>query len=517
MYHNDKQNFRQKAIKNIINFTKVNKNIFKIALIKFSSTAEILCPLTSVHNTSLLNKAISQINDNGETNIGDALDKALKELINTKPDEKNITILLTDGVNTIPYNNNHLKFKKLNSPVYTIGLAGNVNDALLNSIAESTGGIYYSIANSFRIQNLYLKIIGKEINKKIFFSEDIILKPNQVTNIPFYPDKTIKKLNIFSYWENGDISVTTIPQQKQHEKNKFANFQFFNLKDLKDTKYSFKITNSSDKKNKISFLGFVDSNLNIRSYLSKTYNYLKEPVELSVLVFQDDQPITDSEIYAYIYSAKTNHRIRLYDDGMHNDNEKNDGLYKNYFLNKKAGNYKTVFKIRGENLYSEYFFRKEYKNFITSSKENKKLKITPSNIQFQKTGPAVNSFQSLKLFSMYTNNISTKIIPVDLSYSNNLLNDILIKIKPDFIILQPYKNKLFNINADFINHEISGLYSGNLILIANNDFFSIPLKLDYYKYRLPKNSVLIRRGNLGSDPQTITFEEYPGASFLLQD
>ena len=87
--------------------------------------------------------------------------------------------------------------------------------------------------------DIYLKIVNKEANKKIFISEEINLKPYQTTNIPFYPDRTIKKLNIFSYWANGNVIITTSPKQKQYDLYKLSGFQSFVLKNLKNKKYVF--------------------------------------------------------------------------------------------------------------------------------------------------------------------------------------------------------------------------------------------------------------------------------------
>ena len=159
----------------------------------------MLCPLTSIHNTSVLDNAIKKINFNGETNIGDALDKAFDQITNAGKGEKTVIILLTDGENTAPYKQNHLKFKKINSPIYTIGLKGNLDNAFLNEIAESTGGKYYNIPESFQIQDIYFEVVNKEENRKIFISQDILLDPFQTIKVPFHPDTTIRKLNIVYY------------------------------------------------------------------------------------------------------------------------------------------------------------------------------------------------------------------------------------------------------------------------------------------------------------------------------
>ena len=251
----------------------------------------------------------------------------------------------------------------------------------------------------------------------------------------------------------------------------------------------------SDKHNRISLIGFINSKLVVKPYLAKTYYYLNEPVELSVLAFQDDTPIINAKVYAHISSEKTNCQIKLYDDGEHNDEEKNDGLYKNYFYNNYPGNHKITFNIKGKNLYSDFFSREEHKSFYTSKKENNKLKILPLNIEIPKAGADQDYYQSFRLISKYSNDISIKIFPLNIAYSNYCLEDLskIIKIKPYFFILKPYHNKLFNIKANLSKEEKHGFYSGNLILYANNDFFSIPFGVDFHKYYIPENDELIQR------------------------
>ena len=95
---------------------------------------------------------------------------------------------------------------------------------------------------------------------------------------------------------------------------------------------------------------------------------------------------------------------------------------------------------------------------------------------------------------MYSNNISTKIVPINLSYSNISIEGLAhkIRVKPDFTIVEPHKNKLLNINTDFIKKNKNGIYCGNLILIVNDDFFNVPFSLNYNRY-LPEDTVLIER------------------------
>ena len=177
---NDRGDYRQKAIRNILSYARVNNVISRIAIVKFSSTATLICPFTSIADSSgMLEKAVDLIDSDGETAVGDGLDKAYNELLKAAPDEKSIVILLTDGENNGPWAQNHRKFIAKKTPVYTVGLAGSVNSEFLSEIAQSTGGEYFQIPDSFKIQAVYGRIINTEINRKTFLSTEVVLRPGQ--------------------------------------------------------------------------------------------------------------------------------------------------------------------------------------------------------------------------------------------------------------------------------------------------------------------------------------------------
>ncbi|MDD5067213.1 MAG: VWA domain-containing protein [bacterium] len=492
MYLNDQPNFRQRAIRHIIQYAQASGVIRKFSLVRFSSEAQTLIPLTGIENLYLLEKALALIDANGETNIGDGLDKALEELKKAGKECRTIVILLTDGENTAPYFKNHLKFRDFQTSVYTVGLKQNVNNVFLNEIAESTGGEYFKIPDSFKIQNVYSEIINREVNRKVFFSSELVLRPGQATNITFSPDRSMKKMNLFAFWEEGDVVIKMVPEKKQFNLSKFSRFQFFDLRDLEENIYVFRFLNSHNRNNKVSFQGFINSALAVTSFLPKKMFSREEPVEMSVLAFQDDLPITGAKITALINRGKERLVMDLYDDGLHNDGRKNDGLYKNYFFHHEPGEYSVVFRVRGKNLYAETFSRELYKNFMVLDKKGRNIKITPSRITFNPAGAGMDYYQSFHCVSSLPDQAPVKVFSLGLFSSGRTNSPAHISIKPDHFILEPEREKLFNVWIRMTNKSPDNDYTSSLILMADNEFFAIPIETHFKKYHIPSDEEMIK-------------------------
>jgi Ca-activated chloride channel family protein len=144
----------------------------RIGLVVFAKEAFIASPMTLDHDFLLQNIDRLQIGtiNSDATAIGDGLTTALNRLRNLKSKSK-IIVLMTDG------GNNSGKIdplmateaaKELGVKVYTIGLgnkeivqqmglpAGYLpDDATLQKIADSTGGVFYSADNSEKLQAIY--------------------------------------------------------------------------------------------------------------------------------------------------------------------------------------------------------------------------------------------------------------------------------------------------------------------------------------------------------------------------
>jgi len=150
----------------------------RIGLVVYAGEAYTQCPVTSDHSTllGLLQKVKFDIIEDG-TAIGDGLGTAINRLRESEAKSK-IIILLSDGVNNRgyldPYSAAEIA-KNMNIKVYTIGAGTNgqapyptpygtvmmpteIDEHLLQTIANETGGKYFRATNNDKLKAVYEEI-----------------------------------------------------------------------------------------------------------------------------------------------------------------------------------------------------------------------------------------------------------------------------------------------------------------------------------------------------------------------
>ena len=170
---------RLEACKSVIKEFIANRPNDRIGLVVYSAEAYTRCPLTTDHQT--LQDALATtkfgIIDDG-TAIGDGLGTAINRLQESKAKSK-VIILLSDGVNNAGYMDPLSAAeiaKNRNIRVYTIGCGSmgeapinipglgmmnarvEIDEKLLRSIAEETGGRYFRAQNKNRLKEVYQEI-----------------------------------------------------------------------------------------------------------------------------------------------------------------------------------------------------------------------------------------------------------------------------------------------------------------------------------------------------------------------
>lgn len=163
MAETDPDNERFTAAKQLINKMESDK---RVAVVQFSDTAELLQPFVNV-KTQAEKDAVSTVIEaleptNGGTNFTLALEESMKT-IKEKVDSKRGTmvILLSDGFSESSIDEQIAAYQEQRIVVNTVGLSvvDARGSALLQQIADSTGGSYYDVteANGLTLafQNIY--------------------------------------------------------------------------------------------------------------------------------------------------------------------------------------------------------------------------------------------------------------------------------------------------------------------------------------------------------------------------
>jgi len=178
----------------------------RIGLVVYAGEAYTQCPVTSDHNTllGLLQKVRFDIIEDG-TAIGDGLGTAINRLRESEAKSK-IIILLSDGVNNRgyvdPYSAAEIA-KNMNIKVYTIGAGTNgqapyptpygtqmvnteIDERLLQNIANETGGKYFRATNNDKLKAVYQEIDKMEktiLNETIFENKADAFFPFLLTGV----------------------------------------------------------------------------------------------------------------------------------------------------------------------------------------------------------------------------------------------------------------------------------------------------------------------------------------------
>lgn len=163
MAETDPDNERFTAAKQLINKMESDK---RVAVVQFSDTAELLLPFTNVRTQAEKDSVSAAIEalepTNGGTNFTLALEESMKT-IKDKADSKRGTmvILLSDGFSESSIDEQITAYQEQRIVVNTVGLSvvDARGSALLQQIADSTGGSYYDVteANGLTLafQNIY--------------------------------------------------------------------------------------------------------------------------------------------------------------------------------------------------------------------------------------------------------------------------------------------------------------------------------------------------------------------------
>ena len=176
---NGEQISRIGIVKSVVSDFVAQRQGDRIGLILFGSNAYLHVPLTldtlSVRNM-LNNVAVGEAGD--QTAIGDAIGLAVHNL-RSRPEKSRVIVLLTDGIDnasTIPPLEAAELARQYGIRIYTVGVGSkglvpfpqgfgqtvltefDLDEALLQKIASTTGGGYFRATNTQALQSIYAQI-----------------------------------------------------------------------------------------------------------------------------------------------------------------------------------------------------------------------------------------------------------------------------------------------------------------------------------------------------------------------
>ena len=157
MSSNDPNGLRKTAAKGFVDALLEGD---RTAVVDFDSSAELIQPLTT--DFAAAKNAVDTINSSGGTSIGAGVNVSLDELDqNGDPEHSKSIIVLTDGVGDYDPALTQ-RAKDAGVFIYTVGLGSSVDEPLLRSIAEGTGGAYYPVSSANQLPDLFERIAQKD-------------------------------------------------------------------------------------------------------------------------------------------------------------------------------------------------------------------------------------------------------------------------------------------------------------------------------------------------------------------
>lgn len=216
---NDPSNMRKAAAKL---FTDLANDDDQIAIIDFDSSARVWKDLTLVKgNKSSIKAAIDKVDSSGGTNILKGLQYGYNQLngANANPSNRKAAILLTDGQGTDPAPIIPSYVAK-GWPVYTIGLTSGTDEALMKSIASSTGGKYYSAPTNAELQQIYNEISQTIKKQNVIQTKSGSITQGETIQSSVQVDSTVKSMDFSLTWPGSDLNLTLFyPNKTQVQLN----------------------------------------------------------------------------------------------------------------------------------------------------------------------------------------------------------------------------------------------------------------------------------------------------------
>jgi len=359
MSWNDPSNVRHTAARYFVDLAYADAlagaSKMQIAIVDFDSYARTWAHLTMVDtqaNHDLLWNAIGRVNSSGGTNLERGLDQGYSELsASSYPSARKAGVMLTDGQGS--YYDGAVQYANRGWDVYTLGLSNDVNQNLLYNIAHTTEHGEYYTCTTENMQTVYNKIKAQITGGSILATFlGFINQGQQIWNsLPI--GEGLSSLQVSANWQGSQLQLTLVdPNGRTIDPGEAAIDPTISY--AQSNTYSmYTIVNPESGEWQTCVTG-VDVPTAGEAYT--TLASVKSPVLSNFLPFEPNYSVGDSLSIGVYFGEETTpghyddvtglsvsatvYRpdgatadLILYDDGLHNDREANDGRYANTYRN----------------------------------------------------------------------------------------------------------------------------------------------------------------------------------------
>lgn len=361
------------AAKMFIDFMRVND---KVGVVGFNSVASVAYPLTQIDESGYVataaKLAIDSLYASGNTSIGGGIQTGQNQLSGSGANDPVWAMLLLSdgGENTSPMVSDVLPTIPAKTKIYTIGLGSGADAALLSNIASQTGGFYRFAPSEKDLKDIYDSISSEMAGGENLKSVQSTIQQGETTQEPVVIDSSVSRATFVIAWGGSDLDLVLIrpdgeiidPSVAAVEPNitfkSGSTYEFYEVNAPMPGEWVMKTTGVETAPGGESYTASVSVSsamifsfeLDKQVYLPLDTMKLVTTLEDPIMDIPDPQPILGASVTATVNDPYGNvYSIILYDDGLHEDNSANDGIYGNTFSNTaQLGNYTFRVDVSGE-------------------------------------------------------------------------------------------------------------------------------------------------------------------------
>jgi uncharacterized protein YegL len=331
----------------------------KVGVVAFNTSATVTYSLTEIDTRNVVKTSVKNAIDNiyatGGTSIGSGLQRAHEQLsLYGEDGHVQVMVLLSDGLeNTSPYVANVLpNIDNDNIAVNTIGLGMYADQSLLRNIATTTDGIYRYSPTAQDLLGIYNSILANVYGSSVVRSSSGVVAFGETVEERVLVDSSIGSITFSLFWPGSDLDLFIVkpdgsiidPEVAENDPNitftSGPTYEFYNLYAPEAGEWVLrifgKLTDSSGEEYTI--LATAEDAMMLMVMTDKSEYMLGNPIKITASVEDsyldviEPQYITGMSVQVLAHDPTSNQYIlELYDDGLHEDGEPNDGIYANIF------------------------------------------------------------------------------------------------------------------------------------------------------------------------------------------
>lgn len=343
----------------------------KIGIVSFSDVVRTDFQLTTVSDSVKQDakRRIDGLIAGGNTTIGGGLQAAEQELsVRSDPTHTHAIVLLSDGLeNTPPMVSDVLaSVVAAHTLVFTIGLGSDADQALLQKIAQQTGGSFQFAPTSDQLASIYNLLAGRVAGQQVVSTGQGTAAPGQ-TDLKSAPIGS-REATFSITWPNSAgalelrlvspagrvIDPAAAAADPAIEYASSPGYAFYRITSPETGVWQLRTTNPAVAQNTMQgtlaaityeFAVSVLSDLKLQAAASADTVLPGETFTLSGVLFDNNGVIVGAQVMAT--DQQTGTTLSLADDGMHGDGVADDGTYAAFYSSTTSGAHALLVQASG--------------------------------------------------------------------------------------------------------------------------------------------------------------------------